>query len=290
MVCRTRFAPSPTGRLHLGHALAAWVAHDVAAAAGGEMLLRFEDLDEGRVRPEFYTQIEEDLKWLGIDWCEKPMVQSERLIDYRQTLDALKKLDVIYPCFCTRREILEEFARMGAAPHGGSGPIYPGTCRDLTDEQREMRFAERGGSHVWRLNSAAAAKRCGPLWFDDLAHGRIRVRPDLLGDVVLARKEGGIAYHLAVVVDDAYQKISHVTRGDDLLESTHVHCMLQKLLGFSTPTYLHHPLCTDAAGKRLAKRHDAMSLAALRNEGKRPEQLRAELGPIMQSSVSCITG
>jgi glutamyl-Q tRNA(Asp) synthetase len=272
----TRFAPSPTGRLHLGHAHAARVAHDLARARGGRFLLRFEDIDHTRVRAEFYDGIEEDLRWLGLPWDGPALRQSDRTAAYAGALETLRGLGVAYPCFCTRREIEEEIARMTGAPHGPEGAPYPGTCRRLTESERAEKLA---GSRLpaWRLDAARASALAGPLSFTDLRHGLIPVDPLLLGDVVLARSDIGTAYHLAVVVDDAFQQISHVTRGEDLLPSTHVHRLLQALLGHPEPHYLHHELVTDENGVRLAKRHDSLSIRALRETGLTPEEVLARL-------------
>jgi glutamyl-Q tRNA(Asp) synthetase len=270
---RTRFAPSPTGRLHLGHALAARVAHDLARSQpDGRFLLRFEDIDAPRVRGEFYQEIETDLQWLGLTWDETPLRQTTRAAAYEAALTELRDRNLVYPCFCTRREIQNELAHMAAAPHGPEGPVYPGTCRHLDETEREEKISA-GLSHAWRLDSRMAASITGPLSFRDLRFGTIAVDPELLGDVVLARKDIGTAYHLAVVVDDAFQHITHVTRGEDLLPSTHVHRLLQKMLGLPEPVYLHHELVLDEQGKRLAKRHDALSIAALRESGLTPAQV-----------------
>ncbi|RFC43813.1 MAG: glutamyl-Q tRNA(Asp) synthetase [Verrucomicrobia bacterium] len=274
---RTRFAPSPTGRLHLGHALAARVAHDLAREQGGHFLLRHEDIDVSRVRGEYYAQIEEDLRWLDLHWNEPALRQSSRLAAYAAALDRLRLLGVVYPCNCTRREIQDEVAAMVAAPQGPEGPLYPGTCRGLSDEATPPGMVA-DGSHAWRLDSRKAAKLTGPLTFTDLRHGTQVVNPDLLGDVVLARRDIGTAYHLAVVVDDAYQQISHVTRGEDLLPAAHVQRLLQALLGLPEPVYLHHPLVLDAQGRRLAKRHDALAIATLRQSGMSAAEVLARLG------------
>lgn len=266
----TRFAPSPTGRLHLGHAYAAKVARDLASTGGGKFLLRFEDIDHTRVRPEYYGQIEEDLRWLGLDWDGPALRQSGRTDAYADALERLRESGVVYPCFCTRREIEEEIARMVSAPHGPEGALYPGTCRKLSADEREARLCS-GDQPAWRLDATMAVEMTGRLTFTDLRHGLQTVQPGLLGDVVLARKDIGTSYHLAVVVDDAFQQITHVTRGEDLLPSTHVHRLLQELLGFPEPAYLHHALVTDEHGVRLAKRHDALSVAALRESGFSPQ-------------------
>lgn len=271
----TRFAPSPTGYLHLGHALAARIAYDTAREQQGVMLLRYEDIDVSRVRPEYYDAIEEDLTWLGIHWYGKPLRQLDRLDVYESALQRLKDADVVYPCFCTRKEI----ASMGHAPQQGDeneGVIYPGFCRDLGPVEREQRMRERP-SYAWRLDAAKAAQLVGEVLFVDRKFGEIMVDAALLGDVVLARKDIGVAYHLAVVVDDAAQSITHVTRGEDLLSSTHVHCLLQNLLGLSRPLYHHHALVCDDQGKRLAKRHDALSLRHMRAQGISADEILAML-------------
>lgn len=272
----TRFAPSPTGLLHLGHAFAALRARDLAREAGGQFLLRFEDIDHTRVRPEFYPAIEEDLHWLGIDWEGEPLRQSDRLPAYREALDKLQSLGVLYPCFCTRREITGELARMTNAPHGPEGPLYPGTCRSLSAQEREDLLA-KDTAHCWRLDAAEAARQTGLLSFTDQLHGTQPVDPGLLGDVILARKDIATSYHLAVVADDAYQDISLVTRGEDLLPSTHVHRLLQALLGAPEPLYHHHRLITDENGQRLAKRSPSHTLRDLREAGQSPEDVLARL-------------
>lgn len=272
MTLRTRFAPSPTGKLHLGHAMAAWVAKALADAGGGEFLLRHEDIDLTRVREEYYAGIEEDLCWLGLKWHGTALRQITRIPAYEAALERLKEIGVVYPCFCTRREINE----MGA-PHGPEGPLYPGACRELPDGIREDKIAA-GLSHAWRLDAGKAACRVGRrLTFNDLMHGVAVVNEELLGDVVLARKDIGTAYHLAVVVDDAFQGITHVTRGEDLLHSTHVHRLLQELLKLPEPVYLHHPLVLDESGKRLAKRHDALAISTMKKTGESPAEILSRI-------------
>lgn len=270
----TRFAPSPTGRLHLGHALAARVAQDLARKAGGTFLLRHEDIDGPRVREEFYQGIEEDLKWLGLAWDGEPLRQTSRINAYEAALATLREKNLVYPCFCTRRAIQEEWLRMGAAPQGTEAPVYPGTCLKLTVGERQEKILS-GIPFAWRLDSARAGEAAGPLAFRDLRFGEVSVKPDLLGDVVLARKDIGTAYHLAVVVDDAFQEITHVTRGEDLLSSTHVHRLLQAVLSLPEPLYLHHPLVLDEQGKRLAKRDDSRSILSLREAGMLPDGVLA---------------
>ncbi len=276
MIIRTRFAPSPTGRLHLGHALAARIAQDLARQTmDGRFLLRFEDIDGSRVREDYYDGIKEDLTWLGLRWDGEPLRQTTRNSAYEATLSRLRETGLVYPCFCSRREIQEEWANMAAAPQGPEGPVYPGTCRKLTRSEQQKKIAT-GIPHAWRLDSRAAFEITGPLTFHDLRFGTIPVNPDLLGDVVLARKDIGCAYHLAVVVDDAFQQITHVTRGEDLLASTHVHRLLQETLELPQPDYLHHPLVLDTEGKRLAKRCDALSIAAMRNSGMTADEVLAK--------------
>jgi glutamyl-Q tRNA(Asp) synthetase len=258
----TRFAPSPTGHLHIGHAYAARVARELAREHNGRFLLRHEDIDSSRVREEYYQQIEDDLHWLGLDWDSEPLRQSTRIAAYCDALEILKERDLIYPCFCTRKDIQQSLS----APHGAAENIYPGNCRDLPREQSAQRIAG-GEAHAWRFNANKAAALHGELTFHDLRFGTIRVYPNANGDAVLARKDIGIAYHLAVVTDDAFQKITHVTRGDDLLESTHIHRQLQAVLEFPEPTYLHHRCIRDETGKRLAKRDHARSIRTLREQG-----------------------
>ena len=274
-----RFAPSPTGPLHLGHAYAAVFAYELAMEKGGRFLLRFEDIDVTRVRNQYYLAIERDLAWLGIHWDGTPIRQKDRLSAYTVSLQKLKSLHVVYPCFCTRCEIQQELKYMINAPHGSEGEtIYPGTCRDLTPTERAERIGQ-GQAHCWRLDARRAIDLTGPLVFEDQIKGRLAVDPLLLGDVVLARKDIATSYHLAVVTDDHFQGVTDVTRGEDLLSSTHVHRILQSLLGLAVPVYHHHRLIVDEAGKRLAKRDDAVSLATLRDQGKKREDILAMLCP-----------
>lgn len=274
----SRFAPSPTGLLHLGHAFSALAAHDCARKAGGRFLLRFEDIDPGRVRVEYYTAIEEDLRWLGIEWDEPPIRQSERLPLYARALDRLRAEDLVYPCFCTRKAIAAEIAASASAPHGPDGPIYPGTCRKLDAVTRARRIEDE--PHAWRLDMTAAITRAGrPVWHDAEA-GTVDARPALHGDVVLARKDAPVSYHLAVTIDDAAQGVTDVVRGRDLYEATHIHCLLQALLALPTPRYHHHRLLTDEHGKRLAKRDDARSIRALREAGRTATEVRGMFAPV----------
>ncbi|MBO9669653.1 MAG: tRNA glutamyl-Q(34) synthetase GluQRS [Sphingobium sp.] len=271
----TRFAPSPTGGLHVGHGYSALLAHDLARDRGGRFLLRIEDIDMTRCRPEFTDGIREDLQWLGITW-DDIVIQSERLADYDAALEQLKVQGLVYPCFCSRADIAREVAASLSAPHGADGPLYPGTCRGLHRDERAIRI-ERGDPHSWRLDMAAAMARTGPLSWQDETAGDIAVDPDALGDLILKGRESPASYHLAVVVDDAAQGVTDVVRGRDVRASTHAHRMLQELLGLPMPFYRHHGLVVDAEGKRLAKRAAGLSLAELREAGWDGAALAADL-------------
>lgn len=280
----TRFAPSPTGHLHLGHALAAWIAFDVAQREGGSMLLRFEDIDITRVREEYYAAIEDDLRWLGISWHGTPWRQRDRGHVYDAALARLRDLGMVYPCFCTRKEI----AMMASAPQQGDGQegiLYPGTCRTLSEEECLQRMAQ-SSSWAWRLDAHQAVAACGVLSWNDRRKGKVLLDATRLGDVVIARKDIGVSYHLAVVVDDAAQDVSLVTRGEDLWASTHVHVMLQRLLNLPQPQYEHHALVCDANGKRLAKRDEAMSLRQMRAAGISPEEILRQAHAFSHGEVS----
>jgi glutamyl-Q tRNA(Asp) synthetase len=297
----TRFAPSPTGRLHLGHGWSAVLAHDFARARGGRFLLRIEDIDGTRSRAEHVSAILADLRWLGLAW-DGYALQSERLPLYAAALERLRVMGVAYPCFCTRAEI-------GAlsAPHGPEGAVYPGTCRGLRDPDlarphawrldvgralsilRGARRAGEVGEGASRLGGSPAAAPLhhashGPpprsgedVWWHDAAAGWVRADPRSLGDVVLARKDAPTSYHLAVTVDDAAQGVTDVVRGTDLFHATHVHRLLQALLGLPTPRYHHHPLMTGPDGVRLAKRHGSPTLEAMRLRGDDGGELAARL-------------
>jgi glutamyl-Q tRNA(Asp) synthetase len=273
----TRFAPSPTGRLHLGHAYSALYAWRLAKEAGGRFLLRIEDIDTARCRPEFEAGILEDLAWLGLSWEEPVWRQSQRMAVYAAALGRLEARDLLYPCFCTRKDIQREIADAGHAPHGPDGPVYPGTCRRLGVAERAARMAA-GTPYALRLKMDAAMAAAGPLAFTDRGAGRVAVDARPFGDVVLARKETPASYHLAVTVDDAAQGVTLVSRGRDLLPATHVHRVLQALLGLPEPAYAHHRLLADAAGRRLAKRDRAETIEALRAAGQTPEAVRRRAG------------
>ncbi len=251
---RTRFAPSPNGPLHLGHAYAAVVAHDLAREQGGEFLLRIEDIDATRSRAELVPEIIADLEWLGLTWDGPVVFQSSRLDRYAQAAERLKALGLLYPCQCTRAEVLA-----AARETGPDGPVYPGTCRG--------RAVNPDGA-AWRLDMAKAAALAGPLeWIDALAGPQVAL-PQQFGDVVLLRKEAPASYHLAATLDDAADGITIVTRGQDLFAASHVHRLLQALLGLPVPTWHHHLLICEPDGRKLAKRRGSPALADLRRSGE----------------------
>lgn len=283
----TRFAPSPTGELHIGHAYAALIAFN--AAAPGHFLLRIEDLDRTRARQQYVQSIEADLAWLGLSWPRPPLHQSTRTLAYQAAITQLSARGLTYPCFCSRREIQREIERAGEAPHPAAASQdaeslhYPGTCRALSEQERARRVAQ-GMPHVLRLDVTRAAAAAGPLHFLEQGagplgeQGRIDVQPARLGDIVLARRDLPAAYHLAVVVDDAHQGVTLVTRGQDLFGATHVQRLLQALLALPAPAYAHHRLILDAQGRKFSKRDRAPTLRALRESGVTPGQLRRQLG------------
>jgi glutamyl-Q tRNA(Asp) synthetase len=274
----TRFAPSPTGYLHLGHAHAALTAWRRAREADGQFLLRLEDIDTGRCRPEFAASILEDLAWLGIDWDGPVRVQSEHLPEYQPVLDTLAGRGLLYPCFCTRADIQREIAGSASAPHAPDGsPVYPGTCRRLSQDERSARLAA-GERFALRLDMARAVAEAGPLSFAEDGQGRLACEPARFGDVVLARKDSPASYHLCVTHDDALQGVTLVTRGKDLKPATDLHRLLQALMGWPAPNYAHHRLLTDAAGRRLAKRDRAATLRDLRASGISAAEVRAMAG------------
>ena len=277
----SRFAPSPSGYLHRGHAFSALSVQAIARDVGGLLVLRIEDIDTERCRPPFEQAIYEDLSWLGLSWATPVRRQSDHLADYLAALERLRDQGLVYRCFKTRREILSEIAR---APHGSVAP-YRGEPLAAADEAQLL---ETDTAFAWRLSLDAARERLGPAWNDlDFTEqgqgpageqGAIRAQPETAGDVILARKGLGVAYHLAVVVDDALQQITHVVRGQDLFEATHIQRLLQALLHLPTPTYRHHPLLLGPDGKRFAKRDRAETLREIRQRGVSAAALRAELG------------
>ena len=260
---RTRFAPSPNGPLHLGHAYAAIVAHDLARARGGEALVRIEDIDGTRSRADLVPEVLADLAWLGLEWDGPAVFQSNRLESYAAAGERLKALGLLYPCHCTRAEIAAT-----AISTGPDGPVYPGTCRRAGGDPTGA---------AWRLDMAKALALAGPLeWIDELA-GPQPARPELFGDVVLLRKEAPASYHLSATLDDAGDGITLVTRGADLFAATHVHRLLQALLGLPVPTWHHHALLVEPDGRKLAKRRGAPSLADRRQAGEDGKKLAADL-------------
>jgi len=266
----TRFAPSPTGWLHLGHAFAALTAFDLAQRAGGQFLLRIEDIDRIRCRPDFTTGIVEDLTWLGIAWAEPVRQQSQHMAAYAAALARLQPLT--YPCFCSRKDIAEA----AAAPQGPQGPLYPGTCRQLSTTERQARLGE---PYVIRLDmTRALASVEVPLRFYEQGQGEILADPAAHGDIVLARKDTPASYHLCVVLDDALQGVSLVTRGEDLFAATSVQRLLQALLSLHAPHYWHHRLIRHESGRRLAKRDGDKTLRELRIEGASPADIRRMVG------------
>ncbi len=274
----TRFAPSPTGYLHLGHAYSALFAFEAARQSGGQFLVRMEDIDPQRCRPEFEAATLDDLAWLGLHWDGEVRRQSENMHLYEQALAELDRLGVIYPCFCTRKRIRMEVEEAGRAPHGPSGELlYPGICRHLDPEERAYR-KRKGEAYAWRLDVQRALARTGPLqWFDYRA-GWLEAQPQLLGDVVIARKDIPTSYHLSVVVDDHVQGVTLVTRGEDLFHVTHIHRLLQALLDLEVPRYYHHNLIADSKGRRMAKRNRAVTLRHLRSRGRSPDDIWRLLG------------
>ncbi len=275
----TRFAPSPTGYLHIGHAYSASLAFQKAKESGGHFLLRIEDIDGTRCRPEYESALYEDLSWIGLEW-EKPVRrQSDHLEDYDAILERLHERGLLYPCFCTRKDIAAEIAKSNTAPHGPDGPLYPGLCRHLSDEERQKRFS-LGVPYALRLDMQKALKTVSmdKLVFRESGKGLIQCDPARFGDVVLARKETPTSYHLAVTLDDALQGVNLVVRGQDLFEATYVQRLLQALLNLPTPDYLHHGLVSDAKGKRLAKRDKASTIRSLRDNGYTPDEVRKLAG------------
>ena len=271
----TRFAPSPTGYLHLGHAFSAMTAWRRARESGGRFLLRLEDIDPSRCRPEFAAAIQEDLLWLGLDWDGPVRVQSEHLPDYQAVLDVLSDRGLLYPCFCTRADIAREIEASVAAPHAPDGSlVYPGTCRTLSADRRAARIA-MGERFALRLDMQRAATE--PLRYWEELQGETVCDPMAFGDVVLARKDAPASYHLCVTHDDALQGATLVVRGEDLRSATDIHRLLQALMGWPVPRYAHHRLLTDADGRRLAKRDRAATLRDLRASGVSAAEVRGRL-------------
>ncbi len=269
-----RFAPSPNGYLHLGHAFSAFFAYDKAGQAGSDFILRIEDIDTNRCNKTLEQQIYKDLEWIGIKWETPVRRQSDHWDDYRTALNKLDRLNLLYPCFCTRKDIKEEVDRSLSAPHGPEGIIYPGLCKNLSKETRAKKI-EAGLPYTLRLDLEKALKHINkPLYWFDEEKGKQEAHPHEIGDAVLMRKDIPTSYHLSVVVDDHLQGITHVTRGEDLFYATHMHRVLQELLGYEPPLYHHHRLITDKNGKRFAKRNQSLSIKTLRENGYTPDDVK----------------
>lgn len=279
----TRFAPSPTGLLHLGHAYSALVAFEAARQANGQFILRVEDIDFGRCRPEFEAAIYDDLAWLGLEWETPVRRQSDHFDDYARALEALTEKSLVYRCFKTRKEVADEIARAPhLSPDGPEGPQYTGAPLDPAEEQSLL---DEGAPFAWRLSMSVAKNYLGgsfdKLSFSEEKDGAVRTvkaTPEIFGDAIIARKDNGTSYHLASVHDDALQGVTHVIRGEDLYHAAHLHRLLQALLDLPAPVYRHHRLITDDSGKRLAKRDKAATIRALRQSGATPQDIRERLG------------
>ncbi|MEH6629943.1 MAG: tRNA glutamyl-Q(34) synthetase GluQRS [Halopseudomonas aestusnigri] len=272
-----RFAPSPSGFLHLGHAYSALFSRAQAQALNGRFLLRIEDIDTTRCRKHFEDAIYEDLNWLGIKWDEPVRIQSQHMDDYKKALKKLEDKNLIYPCFCTRKEIRTEIEQSGKAPHGPDGLIYPGICKKLSANQRQDKI-NNGQVYALRLDMNKSIELAGSLFWHDISAGRIKAAPEEFGDVVLARKDISTSYHLSVTVDDALQGITCITRGKDLFEATHIHRLLQALLELPVPNWHHHDLICDDEGNRLAKRYNALSIRELKEKGHTAKEVLAMAG------------
>jgi glutamyl-Q tRNA(Asp) synthetase len=288
----TRFAPSPTGDLHLGHAYSAIYAHDLAIKRVGRFIVRIEDIDGTRCREAFVERHLEDLAWLGLRWQEPVVRQSARMGLYAAALARLDALRVTYPCFCTRSEIRAEVAAAQGAPqaHAPDGTfVYPGTCRGL-DPGRRRALIEAGRACAIRLDVAKACRRTGSLVWHDRRRGAQTVDAGRFGDVVIARKDVAVSYHLAVVVDDAAQGVSEVTRGKDLFAASHIHRLLYGLLELPPPVWHHHPLCRDASGRRLAKRDNDTAIRSLRRSGLSADDVRAMAAAMAEGRPAAAAG
>ena len=275
----TRFAPSPTGYLHLGHAYSALLAAKLSD--NGRFILRIEDIDPERCSLEFEDAIYKDLRWLGLSWDKPVRRQSDHMSDYAAALDSLRQKDLLYPCFCTRKDIAREIEIAGQAPHGPNRPFYPGTCKFLSNTTRQNRI-DNGETFALRLNIRDALDLVGPLTWDSRDMNgyekKVQTTSEVFGDVVLSRKFFPTSYHIACTLDDHLQGVSLVSRGEDLRASTHIHRLLQSLLNLNRPTYMHHPLMTNEKGKRYAKRDKSLTLQSLRNSGKTPEDIKVLIG------------
>lgn len=273
----TRFAPSPTGRLHLGHAYSALFAYKLAQESGGKFIVRIEDIDPSRCTPENEQGILEDMEWLGLEWELPVRRQSDFMEDYKAALKTLQDKDLLYPCFCTRKEIKEEIERSGTAPHSPEGFLYPGKCKHLSQTEQEDKIAA-GTAYAFRLDMDKAIDLAGPLTWVDHGKGTQKATPDIMGDVVLARKDIMTSYHLSVTLDDHLQGITLVSRGEELFYASHLHRLIQTLLDLDVPEWHHHKIITHSDGTRLAKRDGRISLQQLRHEGVTPAEIMDRVG------------
>ena len=273
----TRFAPSPTGKLHLGHAYSALYSEKIARENNGKFIVRIEDIDKTRCKQQYVDCILEDLNWLGVKWCDEVLIQSTRIEQYQLASKKLLSLGVLYPCFCTRKEIASNSDVANRKLHNENNSLYPGTCRNLSDEEVSEKI-RKGMPYSLRLNSAKAKEKVGRVYWSDHLSGLHEVDYDVMGDVVIVRKDIGTSYHLAVTVDDDFQGVNLVTRGLDLFESTHVHRVLQSLLDLDIPEWSHHELIRDSAGKRYSKSDQSLSLEKLRVSGVSAKDIRKDLG------------
>ena len=273
----TRFAPSPTGKLHLGHAYSALFSEKVARENNGVFIVRIEDIDKTRCKQQYVDCILDDLNWLGVKWCDEVLIQSTRIEQYQLASKKLLSLGMLYPCFCTRKEIASNSDVANRKLHNENNSLYPGTCRNLSDEEVSEKIRKRI-PYSLRLNSAKAKEKVGKVYWSDHLSGLHEVDYDVMGDVVIVRKDIGTSYHLAVTVDDDFQGVNLVTRGLDLFESTHVHRVLQSLLDLDIPEWSHHELIRDSAGKRYSKSDQSLSLEKLRESGVSAKDIRKDLG------------
>lgn len=273
----TRFAPSPTGKLHLGHAYSALYSEKIARENNGKFIVRIEDIDKTRCKQQYVDFILDDLNWLGVKWCDEVLIQSTRIEQYQLASKKLLSLGVLYPCFCTRKEIASNSDVANRKLHNENNSLYPGTCRNLSDEEVSEKIRKRI-PYSLRLNSAKAKEKVGKVYWSDHLSGLHEVDYDVMGDVVIVRKDIGTSYHLAVTVDDDFQGVNLVTRGLDLFESTHVHRVLQSLLDLDIPEWSHHELIRDSAGKRYSKSDQSLSLEKLRESGVSAKDIRKDLG------------
>lgn len=273
----TRFAPSPTGKLHLGHAYSALYSEKIARENNGKFIVRIEDIDKTRCKKQYVDCILDDLNWLGVKWCDEVLIQSTRIEQYQLASKKLLSLGMLYPCFCTRKEIASNSDVANRKLHNENNSLYPGTCRNLSDEEVSEKI-RKGMPYSLRLNSAKAKEKVGKVYWSDHLSGLHEVDYDVMGDVVIVRKDIGTSYHLAVTVDDDFQGVNLVTRGLDLFESTHVHRVLQSLLDLDIPEWSHHELIRDSAGKRYSKSDQSLSLEKLRESGVSAKDIRKDLG------------